>query len=217
MGQPGVAKQYLPLAEKTVLEWALSPILSRADCAGVVVALAADDQEWARLAVAKDPRVRAVIGGTERAQSVQAALKALQAESSDWVLVHDAARPCLGVNELDALIQDLREDAVGGLLATPMVDTLKRADGDGRVAATVSRDSLWRALTPQMFRYEILCRALEAAGKDGRIVTDEAQAIELLGMRPRLVAGSIDNIKVTLPDDLRRAERILSEMMDRQP
>jgi 2-C-methyl-D-erythritol 4-phosphate cytidylyltransferase len=138
-------------------------------------------------------------------------LRALQdrAAPDDWILVHDAARPCLSATDLDRLLTELEDDPVGGLLAAPVVDTLKRADEGGRVSQTVAREKLWRALTPQMFRYVVLQRALESARTKGVAVTDEAQAVEALGMQPRLVAGDADNIKITLPEDLLRAERIL--------
>ena len=143
--------------------------------------------------------------------SVLAGLNALEtrAAAHDWVLVHDAARPCLSSEDLDRLLTELASDDVGGLLAAPVVDTLKRADDQQRVAQTVSREKLWRALTPQMFRFELLRRALTGAIHNGISVTDEAQAIEALGLRPKLIAGDADNIKITLPEDLPRAERIL--------
>lgn len=143
--------------------------------------------------------------------SVLAGLERLHADAApeDWVLVHDAARPCLPASDLQRLLDELHDDAVGGLLAAPVVDTLKRADESGRVACTVEREKLWRALTPQMFRRDILQRALEGARRDGISATDEAQAVEALGLQPKLVAGDADNIKITLPEDLPRAERIL--------
>ena len=143
--------------------------------------------------------------------SVLAGLQTLQAHASvhDWVLVHDAARPCLSGADLDRLVNELSNDEVGGLLAAPVVDTLKRADDQQRVDQTVSREKLWRALTPQMFRFELLRRALPSDVNNRFAVTDEAQAVEALGLRPKLIAGDADNIKVTLPEDLPRAERIL--------
>mgnify|MGYP000187830403 CR=1 FL=1 len=205
-------KQYLQLAGRTVLEWSIAPLLAREDCAGVVVVLASGDQRWATLPVARDTRVRTAIGGGERADSVRAGLQALNESLSvdDWVLVHDAARPCLRPDELASLIDRVRGDAVGGLLAAPLVDTLKRSDGADRVAETVSRAGLWRAMTPQMFRVGLLTRALGEAAQRGVAVTDESQAVELLGLRPLLVAGSADNIKITVADDLLRAARILA-------
>lgn len=212
MGASELPKQYLPLAGRCVLEWSLAPLLERPECAGVVVALASGDQHWHTLSIARDPRIRTVVGGNERADSVRQGLRAHESEleDSDWVLVHDAARPCLHPDELASLLDTVRGEQVGGLLAVPLVDTLKRADDSGYVAQTVSRDGLWRALTPQMFRYGILSRALHDTVQQGATVTDEAQAVERLGLRPKLVPGSADNIKITVPDDLQRAQRILA-------
>lgn len=211
MGDAAVPKQYLQLAGKAVIEWSLAPLLARPECAGVVVALGAEDREWTKLDVSRDPRVRSVAGGAERADSVHAGLRALKLDDAAWVLVHDAARPCLSAQEVDLLLRTLESDPVGGLLAAPVVDTLKRADAAGRVAQTVDREGLWRALTPQMFRYGLLDKALQEARGRGLVVTDEAQAIEGLGLQPRVVPGSPDNLKITLAEDLRRAERLLAE------
>ncbi|WP_129778719.1 2-C-methyl-D-erythritol 4-phosphate cytidylyltransferase [Peristeroidobacter soli] len=206
-----VPKQYLPLAGRTVIEWSLAPFLAHARTAGIVVALSADDQRWSQTTLAGDAKIATTIGGSERMDSVLAGLRALQGRAApdDWVLVHDAARPCLSAIDLDRLLTELDGDAAGGLLAAPVVDTLKRADEGGRVSQTVARDRLWRALTPQMFRYVVLQRALENAQAKAVAVTDEAQAVESLGLQPKLVAGDADNIKITLPEDLSRAERIL--------
>lgn len=199
-------KQYLPIAGRTVIEHALRPFLARGECRGIVVALASDDRHFETLPVAKEERIRSVVGGAERTDSVRAGLRALGASASDWVLVHDAARPCLRDVDLVSLLEQLQDDEVGGLLAAPVVDTLKRADDSGRVAATVDRSTLWHALTPQMFRYGVLERALDQA----RGTTDEAQAVEALGLAPKLVRGSVENLKITVPEDVARAERILS-------
>lgn len=206
-----VPKQYLPLAGRTVIEWSLAPFLAHTRTAGIVVVLAEQDRHWLQTALAGDAKIATTIGGAERMDSVLAGLRALQdrAVADDWVLVHDAARPCLSAGDLDRLLNELSDDAVGGLLAAPVVDTLKRADDAGRVSQTVSREKLWRALTPQMFRRDLLQRALQSARANGSAVTDEAQAIEALGLQPKLVAGDADNIKITLPEDLPRAERIL--------
>jgi 2-C-methyl-D-erythritol 4-phosphate cytidylyltransferase len=213
MGTGATPKQYLQLAGSTVIELAIAAFLARPDCRGIVVVVAETDQHWSRLAISRDSRVSTAIGGSERADSVRAGLNALAArlEPSDWVLVHDAARPCLESRDVGSLLSTLADDEVGGLLATPVVDTLKRADASARVSATVDRSGLWRAMTPQMFRFEVLSRALEHARHNGIASTDEAQAVEALGLQPKLVAGSVDNIKITLPEDIARAERILDE------
>lgn len=206
-----VPKQYLSLAGRTVIEWSLAPFLAHERTAALVVALAPNDQRWSQTTLAGDAKIATTVGGAERMDSVLAGLRALQdrAAPEDWVLVHDAARPCFSIDDLDRLLNELQDDAVGGLLAAPVVDTLKRADDGGRVLQTVAREKLWRALTPQMFRRDILQRALETALMKGVAATDEAQAVEALGLQPKLVAGDADNIKITLPEDLLRAERIL--------
>jgi 2-C-methyl-D-erythritol 4-phosphate cytidylyltransferase len=208
MGAGSVPKQYLTLVGKFVIDHAVRPFISRPECQGIVVALALDDQRWRGLEFASDARTKVVHGGAERADSVRAGLEVLRgfAESRDWILVHDAARPCLSDADLDALLTTLADDEVGGLLAAPVVDTLKRANSDSRVSATVDRTALWHALTPQMFRYDTLVRALAECTVAS---TDEAQAIEALGLKPKLVRGSADNLKITVPEDLARAEQIL--------
>jgi 2-C-methyl-D-erythritol 4-phosphate cytidylyltransferase len=206
-----VPKQYLSLAGRTVIEWSLAPFLQSEQIEGVIVVVAARDPCWRQLASARHPKIMTAAGGAQRMDSVLAGLVALQGRAApdDWLLVHDAARPCLLSADLERLIEQLRDDEVGGLLAAPVVDTLKRADDGERVAQTVPREKLWRALTPQMFRHDVLLRALEAAASEGLAVTDEAQAVEALGLHPRLIAGDADNIKITLPEDVLRAERVL--------
>ena len=208
----GAPKQYLQLAGSSVIERAIVPFLTRPDCRGIVVVVAETDRHWSQLAISRDPRVSTAIGGAERADSVRAGLDALSSrlESSDWVLVHDAARPCLEARDVAALLSALADDEVGGLLATPVVDTLKRADASTRVSATVDRTDLWRAMTPQMFRFAVLQRAIAESLRAEVCPTDEAQAVERLGLRPKLVSGSTDNIKITTLEDLDQARRILA-------
>lgn len=206
-------KQYLPLDDATVLEHALAPFIDHPCIAGVIVVLAAQDTQFARLPCAEHASVSTAIGGAERAQSVLSGLEALsaRADGNDWVLVHDAARPCLARADLDRLIVALYEDDIGGLLAEPVGDTLKREDaaGGARSAETLSRAGIWRAQTPQMFRLHMLRDALRVAIGSGATVTDEASAIEALGQKPRLVPGSAQNIKVTHAEDLELARAIL--------
>jgi 2-C-methyl-D-erythritol 4-phosphate cytidylyltransferase len=211
-------KQYLSLCGRTLLEHTLRPFLDCSVLSGIVVVIARQDSRWSSLPVAQDPRVRTVEGGAERMHSVLNGLEELarDAAADDWVLVHDAARPCLGRAELERLVGTLENDRVGGLLALPVGDTLKRADASGsHVLSTVERQGLWAAQTPQMFRYELLHRALQAAMRAGIQVTDEAGAVESLGERPRLIPGSPRNIKVTRPEDLSLAEALLSGVPDR--
>ena len=207
-GVASVPKQYRTLAGATVLEHALAPFLADTRCRGAVVAIAAGDARWQDLAVAQDPRVTTVTGGRERRDSVAAAVAALHARlgpADPWVLVHDAARPCVSRSEIDALLAALPRAPDGALLALPVDDTLKQANAAGRVSATVPRTGLWRALTPQAFRLQRLAAALAAPGG----ASDEASAIEAQGGRPQLVVGSPGNIKLTAPADFGLAEQIL--------
>jgi 2-C-methyl-D-erythritol 4-phosphate cytidylyltransferase len=215
----GSAKQYAPLGESTVLETSLRPFLADARCSGLALVLAADDPQRERLARTLDARVILVDGGVERGQSVCNGLRGLasRAGEGDWVLVHDAARPTLSAGDLARLLQQGAEDAVGALLAAPVADTIKRAAdgeasaGSARCDATVPRDGLWLAQTPQMFRYGPLRHALERAMSEGRTPTDEAQAMEWQGQLARLVASEDQNIKVTRQSDLALAESILRQ------
>jgi 2-C-methyl-D-erythritol 4-phosphate cytidylyltransferase len=206
-------KQYVAVLGRPLLSWTLSALLAEPRIDGVVVALARGDRRWRDLPEADDPRVRRCLGGARRELSVANGLEALtgHARDTDWVLVHDAARPCLRGEDLDRLLTQLADDPVGGLLAAPVGDTLKRADASGRALETVPRAGLWRAYTPQMFRFGLLRRALRLCIERGRAVTDEAAAIESLGLRPRLVAGRTDNIKVTNPADAALAAAILRQ------
>jgi 2-C-methyl-D-erythritol 4-phosphate cytidylyltransferase len=204
-------KQYTPLSGRPMLSWTLRALLAEPSIRGVMVALAPGDRRWSRIPESRDARVHSCLGGAEREASVRRALDALQdmARDADWVLVHDAARPCLRRSDLRALLREVGDDPVGGLLAAPVSDTLKSADASGRAARTVAREGLWRALTPQMFRYGLLKRALALCADRERSVTDEASAIEAIGLRPRLVRGNGDNIKVTSAEDAVLAEAIL--------
>lgn len=202
-------KQYLQLAGRTVMQHTLDRLCQlRAEA--VIVAVAADDARAASLSYRDLALLRFVEGGAQRADSVLAGLEAIanQAEDTDWVLVHDVARPCVRIEDIEQLLAAIADHPVGGLLANRVRDTMKRAQGD-EVVATVPRDDLWHALTPQVFRYGLLRAALLSARADGVIVTDEAQALERLGERPLLVEGARDNLKITWPEDLGIAEAFL--------
>ncbi len=207
-----IAKQYQCILGRPVLSWSLGALLEERSIRAVVVALAAGDRRFRNLAEAADPRVRTCLGGVSRDLSVANALEALAdvAREEDWVLVHDAARPCLAPQDLRRLLREAGRDAVGGLLATPVADTLKGEGPDGHSERTIPRDGLWRALTPQMFRFGLLRRALALSHERGRAVTDEASAVEALGLRPLLVRGRGDNIKLTRADDRGLAAAILT-------
>ncbi|HMB57648.1 MAG TPA: 2-C-methyl-D-erythritol 4-phosphate cytidylyltransferase [Arenimonas sp.] len=204
-------KQYLEVAGRTLIEHSLRALLGHPGVDGIMVALSPEDPYWAGWREMEGKPILTCIGGAERADSVLSALQALPATVSEdqWVLVHDAARPCLRGLDLTRLIAMGQADPVGAILAAPVRDTIKRADAQVRISATEARDSLWRALTPQMFRRGGLTRAMQAAMRTGLVVTDEAMAMERLGLKPLLVEGSEDNIKVTTPADLALAEFIL--------
>ncbi|MCB1744587.1 MAG: 2-C-methyl-D-erythritol 4-phosphate cytidylyltransferase [Gammaproteobacteria bacterium] len=209
-----IPKQYLQVAGACVLEHTLRALLTEKRIDTVVVAISAEDEYFESLTAGRDPRVSIAPGGAERADSVRNALQSLvgRAEPEDLVLVHDAARPCLARAELRALIDAALADPVGAILALPVRDTVKRSDAHGRIAVTVPRDDLWRAQTPQAFRFEALLGALENAGRAGVVVTDEAQAMERIGANARLVTGSERNIKLTVAEDLALLERYLQDM-----
>lgn len=198
-------KQYLPLVGRTLIEHTLDCFLGHPGLRAIVVCLAADDPWWPHLPCAGHPLIQRAAGGAERADSVLNGLQCLHeaaVSAGDWVLVHDAARPNLAREDLDRLLAELAEDPVGGLLAVPARDTLKRAGPDGRVVQTVDRSVIWQAYTPQMFRLGALQEALAGALAAGVAVTDESSAMEFAGFAPRLVEGRADNLKVTRPEDL---------------
>ena len=211
-------KQFAPLAGATVLTLALQPFLGDQRCAGAVLVLAAD--ELARVPQAPDaPRLLRVAGGARRCDSVLRGLEALasRAAAEDWVLVHDAARPCLSAEDLEQLLTAGAGHAIGALLAIRVSDTVKQAGAAGPAATaavhserTVDRELLWQAQTPQMFRYAALCQALRSALEAGRSPTDEAQAFEWQGRPPLLVAARFSNLKITTAEDLLIAEALLA-------
>lgn len=205
-------KQYLALAGRRVIEHTLARLAAHPLIRGVVVALADGDDHWEGLSLDLPVPLVRVTGGEERCHSVLNALDHLtvKGDGQDWVLVHDAARPCLRPEDLDRLITELAEDPVGGVLGVPVRDTMKRAGSDGRIRETVDRNGLWHAQTPQMFRLDPLRDALRSALDAGVAVTDEAQAMERAGFSPRLVEGHADNIKITRPEDLALAEFFLA-------
>ena len=209
-------KQYLPLGDKTVIEQTLSRLASHPDIDGIAVAIAKDDSWWPTLSLSISCEVLVVEGGDQRALSVLNALQALvqHIDADPWVLVHDAARPCVRVGDIDELLQQLSQHSVGGVLGVLMNDTVKRTDSHATVKATVDRRNLWRAYTPQMFRLGQLTTAIEQALSAGVAVTDEASAIEHLGLTPMMVEGHSDNIKITAPHDLVMASWLLSQQVE---
>jgi 2-C-methyl-D-erythritol 4-phosphate cytidylyltransferase len=202
-------KQYLPLAGKPMIAHALHTLCACAEISTVFVVLAPDDTQFHQYDwnAYGDKLQPLYCGGAQRSDSVLNGLLASEVEQDDWILVHDAARPCLTQAHLARLIVELRHDPVGGLLAVPVADTLKREDGSGRVLRTESREQLWQAQTPQMFRAGLLEQALQRGGA----VTDDASAVEALGLQPKLVLADTTNFKVTYPQDIKLAELLLQE------
>lgn len=202
-------KQYLSLAGKPMIYHALDTLCSSAEIATVFVVLAPEDRvfhahDWSRFGDKLRPLF---CGGKRRSDTVLNGLLASELEPDDWVLVHDAARPCLTRALLGRLIAELRDDTVGGILAVPVADTLKREDDDGRIARSEDRKGIWQAQTPQMFRAGLLTQGLQQPGR----YTDEASAVEALGLHPGLVLSESANFKVTYPQDLLLAELLLAQ------
>ena len=202
-------KQYIPLAGKPIISHTIQTFFLHARIASIHVALSEDDMFWRDLPL--DPASKLKLhytGGESRSETVLNTLLSIQAADDDWVLVHDAARPGLTTDLLDSLLNTLEHDAVGGLLALPVADTLKKSNSANQVENTVSRANLWQAQTPQMFRYGVLKKALEIFNGTP---TDESEAIEALGLQPALVQGELRNLKITYPQDLALLEALLTK------
>ncbi len=204
-------KQYLRIGEHTILEHSAYSLLKHPRIKRMIVVLHPQDRYFSTLPLANDPRISVVIGGSQRADSVMAGLQ--HVDDAEWVLVHDAARPCLHEHDLQRLINLTSKSEVGGILAAPVRDTMKRGVvGEPAIAHTVDREDLWHALTPQLFPLELLKLCLKRALDENAAVTDEASALEFCGYHPALVHGRSDNIKVTRPEDLALAEFYLTYM-----
>lgn len=211
--QSNQPKQYLELHGKTILQHTLECFIDHPKIEAVYIAIAEHDRDWHSLDLSYSNQLVVVQGGQERCHSVYNALLHLlpEADEHDWVLVHDAARPCLREQDLNCLIDTLMHDPVGGILAIPVKDTMKRADHETCIEGTVDREQLWHALTPQMFRLGYLFQAIKRALDQNILITDESSAIEMAGQNPRLVEGHADNIKLTRPEDLALAEFYLQQ------
>lgn len=214
-------KQYLPLNGKPLLEVTINKWLSIPGITKVVVALAETDACFTDLSLASANKVETVVGGAERCHSVMSALEFMlpRAAAGAWVLVHDAARPCFSIRQVEKMIEELLadEDGIGGIMAIPVADTLKkssRQEGISRITATLDRSETWQAQTPQMFPLELLHAAMKKAIRDNFLVTDEASSMEYAGYKPVLFPGSAFNLKVTHLADLVLAEQIIREQLD---
>ena len=201
-------KQYLKILDKTILEHTLTVMLTHSAVTQIILAVNRDDPYIANIALIGHPKIQTIIGGETRAESVFNGLKVID-EKNTWVLVHDAARPCLTHSDIDKLLAV--NDEQGAVLAIPVTDTIKRATADQHILQTEDRTQLWQAQTPQFFRADLLKHALMQAFRQKVNVTDEASAMELAGFRPHLVVGRSDNLKVTRPEDLALAEFYLSK------
>ena len=214
--QSDIPKQYLPLAGSTVIENTIHRLLAASQVKGLSISLRNDDQYWSSVNIESSKPVIRAEGGAERCDSVLNAMKALAEHDdfnidNDWVMVHDAVRPCVRLDDLDRLIEQVTSNESGGLLALPVRDTMKRASESQSVQVTVDREGLWHALTPQLFPYRALWEALIKAMEEGVTVTDESSAMEHAGYAPKLVEGHEDNIKITRPNDLRLAELFIAD------
>ena len=219
--QSDIPKQYLKLLNRPVLEHTINRLLSIDRVQGAVVALQHDDPYWPKVQLDSNKPVIVAGGGDERCQSVLNALDALAArpeysQARTWALVHDAVRPCVSIDDIHNLIASAAGTESGGLLATPVRDTMKRQDDDQTVLQTIDRTGLWHALTPQLFASVRLSSAIASALAEGYVVTDESSAMEHAGYRPKLVAGREDNIKITRPADLKLAELYLQAAADQR-
>ena len=204
-------KQYLEIGGQTVLEHALQRMERTGLFQELIVVVEAGSREWARVQENLRLPIRVTSGGGERCDSVWNGLLTIEdATPDDWVVVHDAARPCVHPSDILFLVKALQNDAVGGLLGAPISDTIKRANSGNKVVETLPRSELWAAFTPQMFRYRVLFNALKFhREREEAVATDEAQAVEAIGLTPHLVPGRPDNIKITRVEDLHFAKRLL--------
>jgi 2-C-methyl-D-erythritol 4-phosphate cytidylyltransferase len=205
-------KQYLKINGTTVLEHTVNKLLSHRLIAKVVIAISEGDEHFTKLDLVRNPDVIRVIGGSERADSVLSALRYVANNfSTEWVIVHDAARPCFQLDDVDALIDVSLKNHIGGILASPVTDTIKRGDTSGLIEHTIDRRDMWHAFTPQMFKVKLLFNALLDALDSGVSITDEASALEWTGAKPELVKGQTSNIKITQPEDLALAAFYISQ------
>ena len=209
-----IPKQYITVCDKAIIEHTVEKFTSRNDLQGSLVALSNSDQHWSTLELSKNNKITTVTGGEERYKSVYNALCSLKnkADDDDWILVHDAVRPCITTSEIDQFIADLDHlNGIGGILALPCFETMKKANTNHEIEETIDRKFIWHAQTPQMFRYKKLFLAIEKIMNENIFITDEAMAMELAGYKPMLIQGTHSNIKITDQNDLKYLESFLRQ------
>ena len=209
-------KQYLTINHQTILEHTVLRLLSHPEVSLIVISLGAEDEYYPQTSLFNHPKIETVIGGKERVHSVLSGLKSIDHERYPWVLVHDAARPCITHVDISCLIARCREKKQGGLLASPVRDTIKQSKTTNHVDKTIDRSVLWHALTPQMYKTEELTTAISAALNNQTDITDESSAIEMYGLPSMLIEGRGDNIKITREDDLAMATFILQQQLTQE-
>tara|TARA_Y100000817_G_scaffold158440_1_gene123919 strand:- start:72 stop:776 length:705 start_codon:yes stop_codon:yes gene_type:complete len=209
-----IPKQYITVCDKAIIEHTVEKFTSRNDLQGILVALSNSDQHWSTLELSKNNKITTVTGGEERYKSVYNALCSLKnkAGDDDWILVHDAVRSCITTFEIDQFIADLDHlNGIGGILALPCFETMKKANTNHEIEETIDRKFIWHAQTPQMFRYKKLFLAIEKIMNENIFITDEAMAMELAGYKPMLIQGTHSNIKITDQNDLKYLESFLRQ------
>jgi len=209
-----IPKQYITVCDKAIIEHTVEKFTSRNDLQGILVALSNSDQHWSTLELSENNKITTVTGGEERYKSVYNALCSLKnkAGDDDWILVHDAVRPCITTSEIDQFIADLDHlNGIGGILALPCFETMKKANTNHEIEETIDRKFIWHAQTPQMFRYKKLFLAIEKIMNENIFITDEAMAMELAGYKPMLIQGTHSNIKITDQNDLKYLESFLRQ------
>ena len=213
----GTPKQYLEINKRSLLEISITALVNSVNFKKLVVVVPKSDMEKCRFLREKFEHIELVTGGSTRCESVFEGLKFLdsQSKADDWCLVHDAARPCVQTKDILELIAGLKNSNTGGILAAPVIDTLKRINDQSQIEQTIDRANLWKAFTPQMFRYGVLFESISSVIKNGIVVSDESQALEKMGQSVSIVRGSSENIKITYPEDIKKAELFFSSLKNK--
>ncbi len=213
----GTPKQYLEINKRSLLEISIDALLNSINFKKLVVVVPKSDMEKCSFLKENFKQIELVAGGSTRCESVFEGLKFLdsQSKADDWCLVHDAARPCVQTKDILGLIDGLKNSNTGGILAAPVIDTLKKINDHGQIEETIDRTNLWKAFTPQMFRYGVLFESIRSVLKNGIVVSDESQALEKMGQSVNIVRGSSENIKITYPEDIKKAELFFSSLKNK--